>query len=427
MAHRLSLVSYSRLAAGHTRQIAKRIHSFPLTSGYICNLMQLTTRDYRTGGGIMSVRKKMAMTKGGPVTWWLADYTDGSGQRHQRRFKTKKEAAEHHDKTKTAIRAGQHVSLPADLAIAGAADKWLAKVAADDRERGTLKQYEAHVRIHIVPRIGKLKLAKMAKAHVEAFRDSLLTGDKPISRVQAKKVLVSLKSILRTNGVAHLGDNVRVEISKRKEGKIEAKDIPAPAEVARLIETATGRWKVLIMTAALTGLRASELRGLPWRFVDLKAGELHVRQRADQWNVIGPPKTDGSRRTVPIGPELVSELRKWKIACPISKLDLVFPTKVGTVENHKNFYLGIENVMLRAGIVDRGGKSKFGPHSLRHFFASWCINPKSAGGRELTPKVVQTLLGHSSIKMTMDIYGSLFRESVDRGELASSERALLAR
>jgi integrase len=46
-------------------------------------------------------------------------------------------------------------------------------------------------------------------------------------------------------------------------------------------------------------------------------------------------------------------------------------------------------------------------------------------GSELTPKVVQTLLGHSSIKMTMDIYSSLFRDSVDRVELAGAESALL--
>src|SRR5262249_10339463 len=93
-------------------------------------------------GAIMSVRKKIVVTNGEPVTWWLADYSDGAGKRHQRRFPTKKEALQHHDKTKTAIRAGQHVSLPSDLTMAGAADKWLAKIAADDRERSTLRQYQ---------------------------------------------------------------------------------------------------------------------------------------------------------------------------------------------------------------------------------------------------------------------------------------------
>lgn len=373
----------------------------------------------------MSVRKKVIHSNGEEVVWWLADYRDGAGRRRQYRFKTKKEAEAHHDQTKTAIRAGRHVSLSADLTIAGAAAKWLKKVAADDRERGTQKQYEQHVRVHIVPRIGNQKLAKMAKGHVEAFRDSLLTGDKPMSRAMAKKVLVSLKSILRANNVAHLGDNVSIIISKRKEEKVEAKDIPTPTEISRLIEAATGRWKILLMTAALTGLRASELRGLPWRNVDLKTGEISVTQRADHWGTIGPPKSDSSRRTVPIGPELVRALKVWKLQCPVSTLDLVFPTSVGTVENHQNLLRSIWKIMVKAGVVKRNGGPKYGMHSFRHFFASWCINPRSAGGRELTPKVVQTLLGHSSIKMTMDIYSSLFKDSVDRVELAGSERALL--
>jgi integrase len=64
-------------------------------------------------------------------------------------------------------------------------------------------------------------------------------------------------------------------------------------------------------------------------------------------------------------------------------------------------------------------------HAFRHFFASWCINPKERGGRELPPKVVQTLLGHSSIVMTLDVYGHLFRDGGDRAELAEASAALL--
>jgi integrase len=118
------------------------------------------------------------------------------------------------------------------------------------------------------------------------------------------------------------------------------------AEVARLIDAATGRSKVLLMMAAFTGLRASELRGLPWRNVNLKTGEISVTQRADHWDAIGKPKSKSSRRTVPIGPELVSELRRWKVACPISPLDLVFPTSVGTVD-HQNMRRGLWVVMVK--------------------------------------------------------------------------------
>jgi integrase len=82
--------------------------------------------------------------------------------------------------------------------------------------------------------------------------------------------------------------------------------------------------------------------------------------------------------------------------------------------------------MQAAHVVDTDGKPKYGLHALRHFFASSCINPKDRAGRELPPKQVQHLLGHSSIVMTLDIYGHLFRESGDRTELAEASRLLLA-
>ena len=68
-----------------------------------------------------------------------------------------------------------------------------------------------------------------------------------------------------------------------------------------------------------------------------------------------------------------------------------------------------------------------GLHSLRHFYASWCINSPEHGGQGLPPKAVQERLGHSSIVMTMDIYGHLFPASDDAHKrLADAERALLS-
>jgi integrase len=81
--------------------------------------------------------------------------------------------------------------------------------------------------------------------------------------------------------------------------------------------------------------------------------------------------------------------------------------------------------MKKAHVVDKDGNTKFGLHAFRHFFASWCINRKVDGGRELPAKVVQSYLGHSSITMTLDIYGHLFPTDGDQAELAASETALL--
>jgi integrase len=377
----------------------------------------------------MSVRKKIVKstsTEGEQkeVIWWIADYADGAGDRHQHRFPTKKEALAFHDQKKVAIRAGTYVSLPDSLTVADVADKWINRVEANAMERGTLKFYREHVNLHILPRIGKLKLAKLTKGHIEHFRDSLISGDKALSRPTAHKVLRSLKAMLKVVGCSHLGDGVKIEISERHKPKIEPKDIPTPQEVARLVKAAKGKVKVLLMTAASTGLRASELRGLRWFDVDLKAGELHVRQRADAWNTIGPPKSKTSRRTVPLGHELLLALKEWKLACPKGELDLVFPTSTGAVQHHKNMLETIEPVMKAAGVVTKAGKPKYALHAFRHFFASWCINAKDRGGRELPAKEVQSLLGHSSIVMTLDRYGHLFPRGSDRAELDASEKAL---
>jgi integrase len=67
-----------------------------------------------------------------------------------------------------------------------------------------------------------------------------------------------------------------------------------------------------------------------------------------------------------------------------------------------------------------------GLHSLRHFYASWCINRKTDGGLELPPKVVQYRCGHSSITVTMDTYGHLFPRSDDTAELAEAASSLLS-
>ena len=82
--------------------------------------------------------------------------------------------------------------------------------------------------------------------------------------------------------------------------------------------------------------------------------------------------------------------------------------------------------MAEAGVVNEDGSPKYALHAFRHFFASWCINPKERGGRELPPKVVQQLLGHGSIVMTLDRYGHLFPRGDDRNELSKAVGVLLA-
>ena len=219
--------------------------------------------------------------------------------------------------------------------------------------------------------------------------------------------------------------------SRRADGNGKLKvgiNIPSPDEIRAIIAKLFGPRRSLLLTAIFTGLRASELRGLRWADIDLKRGELHVRQRADRYGKIGRPKSEAGERTVPLPPMVVSTLREHKLACPNSDLDLAFPNSMGRIDQRNSIVeMAFHPAQVAAGVVDQHGRAKYGGlHALRHFYASWCINRKVDGGLELPLKLVQARLGHASIQMTADIYGHLFPRGDDGAELAAAEKAFLA-
>jgi integrase len=96
---------------------------------------------------------------------------------------------------------------------------------------------------------------------------------------------------------------------------------------------------------------ASELRGLRWSDVDLKAKMLHVRQRADRFNTIGAPKSEAGKRKIPFGPTVANTLREWKLQCPQGELDLVFPNGAGNIEMISNIIQrGWHPAQIAAGV-----------------------------------------------------------------------------
>ena len=374
----------------------------------------------------MSVRKRRWTTANGDQKEaWIVDYTDQAGERHIQTFSRKKEADDYHATVHVDVKKGTHVAPSKSLTVAEAAEVWIKRVEADGRERTTVRQYRQHIDLHIKPRLGATKLSQLSEARVGAFRDELLAE---LSRPLARKVLTSFKSLLKVAKRAHVADDVSIGRDKRSERKIEVgRDIPTTGEIKRLVAAAKpGRQRALLLVAALHGLRASELRGLRWADIDLKAATIHVRQRADRYGKIGMPKTESSMRKLPLDPQALSELRQWWLACPKGPADLVFPTRTGRIEHHTNMLRGLVGVMVGAGVVDKEGNPKYALHAFRHFFASWCLNRKSDGGRELAPIEVQRMLGHSSIVMTMDVYGHLFPSRDSGAELAAASAALFA-
>ena len=216
-----------------------------------------------------------------------------------------------------------------------------------------------------------------------------------------------------------------IKIGKRRKLKV-GEDIPTPAEISAIVAKADGEWRTMIVLAIFTGLRASELRGLRWEDVDLQRKVLTVRQRADRWGTIGEPKSEAGNRTIPLPNIAVNALRSHQQTVS----PLVFPTRTGKPHNLSNVVQrGLWPILRAADVVahDKDGKPVLGKdgkprpkytgmHALRHFYASWLINPLPMG-LGLPLKVVQERMGHSSITMTADIYGHLFPNTDDRKAL----------
>lgn len=380
---------------------------------------------------------------------WLAEYRDGEGKRRFKQFTRRKDADEFLLTVRGEVRHGTHVADSESISVKKAGELWLQAVDARGLERSTANQYAQHVKLHIAPFIGAMKLSKLNIAAVRVFEDRLRNEGR--SPVMVRKILVSLGSLLsdaQDRGL--VARNVVREKSKtrnsgadrrnekRKKGKLKVGvDIPTTEEIRSIVGVLEGRWRPLFLVAIFAGLRASELRGLRWSDVNLKKGEIHVSQRADRFNEIGAPKSEAGERTIPVPPIVVDALKAWKKECPQGALNLCFPTGAGTVEGLANIRRrGWAPTQIKAGVTINTGQTddhgqpvveaKYsGLHSTRHFFASWLINRKEDGGLGMPLKVVQSRMGHATINVTADVYGHLFPSDNASDELAIAQNALL--
>jgi integrase len=387
----------------------------------------------------MTVRKRTWTNRDGSQSEsWVVAYTDQAGRRRLKSFDKKREADSYQVGLSGELRSGIHVPDSQSVTIAEAGRLWLVTSENARLERTTLVQYRQQLELHILPLIGAAKLSKFTTPMVRAFQDKLALDRSP---AMVRKILVSLSAILADAQERGLvGQNVvhalrarrqrgkEARADRRQKGKLQVGvDIPTPDEIRAIVNALAGHWRPVILTAVFTGLRASELRGLRWSDVDLKRGELHVRQRADLYNVIGPPKSESGERVVPLPPPVITVLREHRLACPKGPLDLVFPNGLGNVQARADIaQRGLQAAQIVAGVVTKDGAAKYpGLHSLRHFYASWCINRRVDGGLELPLKLVQARLGHSTIVLTADRYGHLFPRGDDGAELAAAAQTLL--
>lgn len=350
----------------------------------------------------MAIRKRRWIAKNGVSKQaWLVEYRDGAGKRRFKQFTLKKQAEMFEVKAKGEVVAGTHTAESQSVTISEAADIWLANVEALGREPTTYAAYEQHVRLHIVPKCGAVKLAQLTAPLVRSILDEWL---KELSRPMTVRVLRSLKAILTTAQERGLvAQNVALAVKLPKQARESSPTIVLPKSVLRFILEAVGklahpRAHALLRLALFSALRASELRGLVWSALDLEKRTVTVYQRADAKGKIGAPKSKAGFRKIPLPLSAITALIEWKKVCPSSELDLVFPNKTGRPLSHRIMIKHLVTPFVPDGM-------SIGMHGFRHAAASLWIE------RGLNPKRIQYLMGHSSIQMTFDTYGHLFKIS----------------
>jgi integrase len=376
----------------------------------------------KQGAYSMSVRKRAWKTGTGETKEaWVVDYFDQGGNRRHETFEQKADAKRREAQVRLDKSVGKTVAL--NGIFKDAAERWLEYLERDGREPGTLRTYRGHLDHHLLPIIGRTKLSKINHDVVENVRNHLL-DEKVRTRVMAAKVFRTFKSILRHHRMSHLAMDVRpIKIEGRTMRRLAfGKDMPSIEEIARMASVTEGdrpqqkRRRALLMVAAFCGLRASEIRGLRWSDIDLDKRELRVERRADRFNNIGnhrPPAGAPFRSAGRCAKPYANGRSHSQRAS-----ELVFATRRGTVDSHSSIRRLLLSIQRAAGV------SPYGPHSLRHFFISWCVMPQTQGGRGIDVKTVSTWASHSSITLTLNVYAHLMREP-DRAEIDKSTAAVL--
>lgn len=366
---------------------------------------------------------------------WRVSYSDSAGERRHKQFDLKRDADAFRIKVEGELAIGIHTADAASVTVGEACDIWIRKGEADDLEWGTIKQRKELVRLHIRPLLGSEKLSRLTMPKIEAFKDSLLETR---SRVMAGKVVRALSSVLlEAMRQGLVAQNVARGVVVKKKGKDRAPIIiPTVEELKAMLDAAQHRDNEapetypLLLLAISTGLRASELRGLRWSDLDLAAGTVTIRQRADQRGVIGKCKSWAAYRTIPLAEAVVNAFKRWKLRCPPCDLDLVFPNGEGRpihVNNLREYRW--EPVLKAIGAATPTGRKdvkgrdvwehKYGLHDLRHACASRWIKQK------IDLKRLTTWLGHSSVQITLDIYGHLIKDEQEDAAIVAASVAEL--
>lgn len=332
----------------------------------------------------------------GAVRWDVRYRPPGDHRERMKSFTSEREAKRYRSNLETEIDRGSYVDpRRQEVTVADWCDEWLkgkTNLAPKTRDR-----YEGILSAQIRPRWGKIKLKSIKHSQVQTWLASLSLAPASVRKVH--RVFSQAMAYAVKDG--RLGVNPAADVSLPRVDQSE-KLFLTHEQVEELADRCGDGYRLVVLFLAYTGVRWGEMAALRVKRLDF------LRKRATIAESVTPIKgvmTFGStkgheRREVPIPRHLVDDLLHLVAGrCPD---DLVFVGQRGAPMRSQTFQRAALTTAARTmGIAD------FTPHMLRHTAASLAI----ASGADV--KVVQTMLGHKSATMTLDLYGHLFGDRLD--------------
>ena len=315
-----------------------------------------------------------------------------NGRRKWFKGGTKKDAERVLGEKLAEVSQGNYREIP-KMTFKAFAKLWLKTHAEINVKPSTLAGYEHIIERNLMPRFEHLQMSDVTTGGLQVY---VADRRKAVSGKSALNEVVILKQMFKhAHKWGYTRSNPGEYLERPKVIKPEI-EILEPKEVKLMLEKASELYRTAFLTAVLTGVRAGELWALQWGDLDWNGKRLFIRRSVWKGS-FQTPKSQKSVRKIDLLDGLIPELRKWKLRCPLSERDLMFPSAEGSVTDHDNARNRHFDAALR-----RAKLRHVSFHSLRHTNASLRIRA------EQNIKYISTQLGHASVKITLDTYGHLF-------------------
>jgi len=350
---------------------------------------------------------------------YFLDFYDDHGERQRismPKGTTKKVAQDKLDEIRRQLREGTYMAPSKIPTFKDVAQEWLEHKKMNLRPT-TWSVYEGHTRNHF-KEFDHLYINRISTTMVEKFITTRQEQGMNLSTL--KKILVSLGQIFSLGvkrGYCIKNPSTDADRPRSQGAEEDGQDniqIMTPDQIGTFLENVKAhKYKTLFTLAIFSGARQGELLGLKWSDIDWQNSQIHIQRTFNNGSFF-MTKTKGSNRKIDIGPTTMKALKEWKLACPLGKLDLVFPTEKGTPMNHNNMVNRYFRPTLKAAGIEQ---IRF--HDMRHTYASLLIEQ----GENI--KYIQTQLGHSTPTVTLNVYAHLMKPT-NQAAAIKLENAILS-